>query len=157
MILILMGVAGCGKSTIGRALAQRLKVELIEGDELHPPSNVSKMREGSALTDEDRWPWLRAIAQRVDSILEHGGRAVVTCSALKQSYRDILARPGVQFVYLRVSPEVARARLATRTGHFFPPALLQSQFDTLQEPREALTVNGEQGVEPTVSEIVARA
>jgi gluconokinase len=156
MVLIVMGVAGCGKSSVARAVAARLGFELIEGDDLHPPGNLRKMREAVALTDEDRGPWLEAIARAVDSIRARGGSAVVTCSALRQSYRDRLARPDVQFVYLRVGFEVAQQRLHSRPGHFFAPALLQSQFDTLEEPCDALTVDGERSVEQIADEIVER-
>jgi gluconokinase len=156
VILILMGVAGSGKSSVGAALAARIGVEFVEGDELHSPASRRKMHEGIALTDEDRWPWLRAIAAAIDAILARAGSAVITCSALKQSYRDLLARPGAQFVYLKVSWSVARARLAARTEHFFAPSLLQSQFDTLEEPHDALVVDADRSVELIVSEVVDR-
>lgn len=156
MILIVMGVAGSGKSTVASALAAVLGWELIEGDDLHPPANRLKMQAGTALTDEDRWPWLRAMVEVIDSRLARGACAIITCSALKQSYRDLLARPGVCFVYLKVGFSVARERLAGRAGHFFPPSLLPSQLQTLEEPHDALTVNGERPVEQIVAEIRQR-
>lgn len=156
MVLIVMGIAGSGKSRVGGAVAARWGVPLIEGDDLHPASNRRKMHDGIPLTDEDRWPWLRAIAQAVDGVLSHHGNAVVTCSALRQSYRDLLARPGVRFVYLKVSFAVARERLVARTGHFFGPELLQSQLDTLEEPQDAVTVNAEQPVESIIEELMER-
>jgi gluconokinase len=156
MILILMGVSGSGKSSVGHALAARLSWEFIEGDDFHPPQNVRKMHAGIALSDEDRRPWLLALREQIASILRRSGSAVITCSALKQSYRDLLARQGVQFVYLKVSFGVARERLATRRGHFFGPELLQSQFDTLEAPRHALCVDAERSVKLVVEDILER-
>lgn len=131
-----MGVSGSGKTTIGRDLAARLGWEFLEGDALHPPANVTKMAAGTALEDADRWPWLRAIAACIGAWRARGASGVVACSALKRSYRDILigARPDVRLIYLQGSRDVIAARLAARQGHFMPPALLDSQFRTLEEP-----------------------
>jgi gluconokinase len=135
-VLVLMGVSGCGKTTVGAALAERLGWEFLEGDALHPPANVTKMAAGTPLNDEDRWPWLRAIAARIDAWRTDGVHGVVACSALKRVYRDALigARDDVRLVYLRGDKDVIAARLAARKGHFMPPGLLDSQFRTLEEP-----------------------
>jgi gluconokinase len=135
-VLVLMGVSGCGKTTIGAALAERLGWEFLEGDALHPPANVAKMVAGVPLQDDDRWPWLCAIAARIDAWHAAGRSGVVACSALKRAYRDILLGPraGMRLVYLRGGYDVIAARLAARKGHFMPPNLLQSQFRTLEEP-----------------------
>jgi gluconokinase len=133
-ILVLMGVSGSGKSTVGALLAGRLRRPYAEADDFHPPANVAKMAAGHPLTDEDRWPWLAAIARWIDERLATGESGVVTCSALKRKYRDVLRRPQVRFVYLRGSRELVAQRLAARHGHFFKPELLASQFATLEEP-----------------------
>jgi gluconokinase len=134
---VVMGVSGSGKTTIARGVAQRLGWRLIEGDDFHPPANVAKMRAGTPLTDDDRWPWLRAIAHEIDAMHERGEQAVVACSTLKRPYRDILigARTDVVLVYLRGSKELIRERIAARKGHFMPAALLDSQFAALEEPQ----------------------
>ncbi len=142
-VLVIMGVSGSGKTTIGQALARRLNFEFIEGDEFHSRANREKMHAGVPLTDADRKPWLEALRSRMSAMLARKGNAVLTCSALRQSYRDSLAMPGVQFIYLKVSEPVARERLAKRRGHFFNPALLESQFATLEEPRDALVVDAD--------------
>jgi gluconokinase len=136
LVVVVMGVSGSGKSTVGRELADRLGVPFAEGDDFHPPANVAKMASGQPLTDADRWPWLRALAAWVAEHSDSGG--VVTCSALKRSYRDLLrsAADNVWFLHLAGDREVIAARLAVRGGHFMPPALLDSQFATL-EPLDA--------------------
>jgi carbohydrate kinase (thermoresistant glucokinase family) len=136
MIVVVMGVAGSGKTTVATRLAAKLGWAYQEGDALHPPQNVEKMKGGTPLTDADRLPWLRRIAERIDDWRAHGQSGVVTCSALKRSYRDILIgdRREVVLVYLTGSPELIRKRLAERRGHFMPPELLDSQLATLQEP-----------------------
>ncbi|HEY4166376.1 MAG TPA: gluconokinase [Reyranella sp.] len=135
-IAIMMGVSGSGKTTVAVMLAGALGVAFLEGDDLHPRSNVEKMRSGTPLTDEDRWPWLRAIAARIDQWRAEGKAGVVTCSALKRSYRDVLigGRPEVRLVYLRGSPKLIHERIAARHEHFMPAGLLDSQFATLEEP-----------------------
>jgi gluconokinase len=129
-VIVVMGVSGTGKSTIGRALAETLDLPFIEGDDLHPPANVAKMADGIPLTDADRAPWLDRIAARLDQ------PAVVTCSALKRSYRDRLraAAPDLVLVYLHGTPELLATRMAQRDGHFMPTSLLESQLATLEEP-----------------------
>jgi gluconokinase/shikimate kinase len=129
-----MGVSGSGKSTVAGLLAGRLGWDLAEGDDLHPESNVAKMHAGEPLTDEDRWPWLESIADWIRSHTEAGNPGVVTCSALKKRYRDVLRGEGVVFVFLEGSRDKISDRLASRHGHFMPPALLESQFDALEAP-----------------------
>jgi carbohydrate kinase (thermoresistant glucokinase family) len=135
-IAIVMGVSGSGKTTVAAMLAGALGVAFLEGDDLHPRSNVEKMRSGTPLTDADRWPWLRVIAARIDQWRAEGKAGVVTCSALKRSYRDVLigARPEVSLVYLRGSRKLIHERMAARHEHFMPVGLLDSQFATLEEP-----------------------
>ena len=135
-IAVMMGVSGSGKTTIARGVAEREGWRLLEGDVFHPPSNVAKMHAGTPLTDEDRWPWLRAIAHEIDAMRARGEQGVVACSALKRSYRDILIgdRTDVVLVYLQGSKALIAERIASRKGHFMPAALLDSQFATLEEP-----------------------
>jgi carbohydrate kinase (thermoresistant glucokinase family) len=139
-----MGVSGCGKSTIATLLAGRLGWPFAEGDDLHPPENVAKMHTGHPLSDDDRRPWLERIAAWIDDQISAGRSAVVTCSALKRSYRDLLRRDQVTFVYLRGERDEVSRRLATRQGHFMPATLLDSQFADLEPPgpdERALTVD----------------
>jgi gluconokinase len=135
-IAVMMGVSGSGKTTIARGVAEREGWRLLEGDVFHPPSNVAKMHAGMPLTDEDRWPWLRAIAHEIDAMRARGEQGVVACSALKRSYRDILIgdRTDVVLVYLQGSKALIAERIASRKGHFMPATLLDSQFATLEEP-----------------------
>ncbi|MEA2800449.1 MAG: gluconokinase [Rhodospirillaceae bacterium] len=136
MVVVVMGVSGSGKTTVGSLLAEALGWHFQEGDKLHPPENVEKMSAGIPLTDADRLPWLRKIAETIDDWRSRGESGVITCSALKRSYRDIIIgdRPDVRLVYLKGSPDLIRQRMAQRHGHFMPPALLDSQFSTLEEP-----------------------
>jgi len=131
-----MGVSGSGKTTIAQGVADRLGWDLMEGDRFHPPANIEKMSRGIPLEDADRLPWLQAIADVIDQHLASGRSAAVACSALKRSYRDILigARHDVVLVYLQGLQTLIAERMAARTGHFMPPALLASQFAALQEP-----------------------
>ena len=137
-VLIVMGVSGCGKSTIGTLLAGRLQWKFEDADRFHPAANIEKMRTGTPLTDEDRWPWLRAIAAFIDKMRGAGGHGVIACSALKRRYRDVLIgdRSDVRLVYLKGSEELISRRLAARHGHFMPRSLLHSQFVALEEPAE---------------------
>ncbi|GAA4635003.1 gluconokinase [Actinoallomurus vinaceus] len=153
-----MGVSGSGKTTIGAMLAGRLGWKYAEADDFHPPANVEKMHNGIPLTDEDRWPWLRAIAAWMQ---EQTDPAVVTCSALKRKYRELLreGRPDLHLVYLDGSKELISGRLAARHGHFFPKQLLDTQFADLEPPQadeDALTVSIDQPLEKIVQEIYER-
>lgn len=131
-VLVIMGVSGCGKTTVAAGLASKLGWEFAEGDDFHPQSNVDKMHAGHPLTDDDRWPWLQRIAEWISGTDEGGDPGIVTCSALKRSYRDVLRGPGVHFVHLTASREILEERIAARKGHFMPADLLQSQLDTLE-------------------------
>ena len=131
MTVLLMGVCGCGKSTVGRALAAELNWTFLDADTLHPEANVAKMASGIPLTDEDRWPWFDRVVAEMRRHAAAGTHVVVACSALRQAYRDRLATGTmVRFVYLKGDAETIAPRLATRKGHFMPPSLLASQFAT---------------------------
>ncbi len=134
MILVLMGVSGCGKSTVAGVLAGRLGWDFEEGDDLHPAANVAKMAAGHALTDDDRWPWLERVAGWIEEHVAAGRSGIVTCSALKRSYRDVLRGPHVTFVFLDGTHDEIAARLAKRHGHYMPYSLLDSQFADLEPP-----------------------
>jgi gluconokinase len=160
-IVILMGVSGSGKSTIGRMLAARLQWEFTDADRFHPAANVEKMHKGTPLTDDDRWPWLAAIAAWIDETRGGGGHSVLACSALKRRYREVLIgnrpedRPDVRLVFLKGEEALIARRLAARHGHFMPPSLLRSQFEALEEPtpdENPVTVS----IAPSPDEIVAQ-
>ena len=155
----MMGVSGSGKSTIADKLAERLSWTYEDGDRFHPASNVAKMSAGHPLTDEDRWPWLQAIADEIDRLCMAGEHAVIACSALKRAYRDVLVhgRSDVRIVYLDGTQQLIAHRLAQRKGHFMPPGLLESQFGTLQPPdasERPVTVSIDASVEAIVDDIV---
>ncbi len=162
MILIVAGVSGSGKTTVGALLAGRLGWRFADADEFHPAANIAKMRAGIPLTDADRWPWLNAIAAWMDERIALRESAVVTCSALNRSYRDVLlgGRPEARLVFLCVDRSLLERRLAVRHGHFFPQRLLDSQLAALEpvQPDEnAVTVTVRQGDDPaaTVAAIIA--
>ena len=154
MIVMLMGVSGSGKTTVGRALASELGWPFIDADSLHPQQNVAKMASGIPLTDEDRWPWFDRIVAEMQRYDAAGRHLVMACSALKQAYRDRLANGGpVRFVYLQGDAATIAPRLAGRAGHFMPPALLASQFATLEEPYDAIVIDITQPVAAQVAAI----
>ena len=156
--VVVMGVSSTGKSLIGELLAEALDAEFVEGDELHPATNIAKMGEGTPLTDEDRWPWLEAVAERTREVAAGGHSTVVTCSALKRSYRDVLraAADDTFFVHLHGTFNLLAQRMRERRGHFMPPALLQSQFETL-EPLEEDERGALVDVSPPPDVVVAAA
>ena len=161
MILVIMGVAGSGKTTIAEGIARKLHWPYQEGDALHPPANVEKMKSGTPLTDADRLPWLRKIAEKIDEWRAAGISGVVTCSALKRAYRDIVVgkRPDVVLVYPKGSKALISGRMAKRKGHFMPASLLDSQFATLEEPspdENAVTVDIDRTPDDIENEIVRR-
>ena len=161
MILIVAGVAGCGKSTVGAMLAGRLRWRFADADTFHSEANIAKMREGIPLTDEDRRPWLRAVTEWIDARIAEGQSAVITCSALRRAYRDELltGRPSATLVYLQVSRDVLDRRLLARRGHFFPEKLLDSQLAALEPPtgdeERVVTVLAEGDPAQTAAKIIA--
>ncbi len=165
MIVVVMGVCGCGKTTVGRALADRLGWPFFDADDFHPQANVAKMAKGVALTDEDRGPWLDRLAAEMRAIAGKGQHAVLACSALKESYRQRIAQgvknpegdEGSEFriVYLRGDAKTIEPRLALRSGHYMPPSLLASQFATLEEPEGAIVIDIRQTTEAQAAQIAA--
>lgn len=160
-ILVLMGVSGSGKSTVAQELQRVLGWPYQEGDDLHPPANVEKMRSGQALNDEDRLPWLGAVAQWIDGQLSAHQPGIITCSNLKRAYRDITigSRTGVILVYLKGDPHVIHQRIVARVHLYMPPSLLSSQFETLEEPgpdENPITVVVQGSIPETVVEILQR-
>lgn len=158
-ILVVMGISGSGKSTVGGILAGRLGWKLEEGDDLHPPTNVAKMASGVPLTDEDRWPWLDRVAEWIQRQTAAGSPGIITCSALRRAYRDRLRGDNVVFVHLTGSRETVGRRLTARTDHFMPSALLDSQIAALEplEPDEnALVVDIGRAADEAATEIIQR-
>ena len=156
--IVVMGVSGSGKSTVGAALAQRLRVPFADADDFHPPANIAKMTEGEPLDDDDRYPWLEAIGEWLTQRGDRGG--VMSCSALKRKYRDQLRRHcvDVEFLHLAGTPEVIGKRQASRPGHFMPASLLESQFRTLEPlgPDEnGITIDVDQNIDSIVETYVA--
>jgi len=158
MIIVLMGVAGSGKTTVGMLLARRLAWPFHDADDLHPAANRDKMGRGIALTDEDRRPWLDAVRDLIQRYVANGENAIVACSALRQSYRDlIVVDPAVvRLVYLEGSRSVITARLARRRDHFFNRALLQSQFEVLEVPSDAIVADVSSSPDLIADSVIAR-
>lgn len=156
MAVVIMGVTGVGKTTIGKKLANLLNWPYYDADDFHPATNIEKMRQGLALSDEDRLPWLEALNTLIRESLRRGTSTVLACSALRESYRERLKRgnEGVRFVYLCARPEVVQARLSERVGHFMNPGLLTSQFQILEVPSDAIHVNAERSPDEVVQEII---
>ncbi|MBB3158769.1 carbohydrate kinase (thermoresistant glucokinase family) [Microbacterium proteolyticum] len=158
-VLVFMGPAGTGKSTVAGMLAGRLGWDFQEGDDLHPEANVAKMASGHALNDDDRWPWLDRVAAWIDGQAAAGRPGIITCSALKRSYRDVLRRDDVTFVLLMGDPSLVLERLLRRQGHYMPPSLLTSQFDTLEMPdadEQAVRIDLDLTPQEQVQEVVDR-
>lgn len=155
-VLVIMGVSGSGKTTVGAMLAGKLGWEFVDGDDFHPAANVAKMHAGHPLTDEDRWPWLDSIARWIDAVRSTGGRGIVACSALRRAYRDRLgaARPDVALLFLQGDEKLIAARQEARHGHYMPASLVASQFATLEPPGEDEGMIGI-SVEPPAAEVVA--
>jgi gluconokinase len=159
--LVVMGVSGSGKTTVASELAGRLHWSFEDGDRFHPKSNVEKMSAGHPLTDEDRWPWLNAIADEIERVCKASGHVVIACSALKRTYRDVLlrGRDDVRIVFLNGTQQLIAHRLALRKDHFMPPGLLDSQFRTLEPPgldENAIDVSIDAPVDTIVDDIVGR-
>lgn len=159
-VVVIMGVAGSGKSTVGTALAAALDWRFVDADDHHSPESIAKMARGEPLNDSDRWPWLDRLRAIIEDALAGHGKLVLACSALKASYRGRLAGADagnghVRFVYLTGTPELFRARLAGRGGHFMKPAMLDSQIAVLEAPADAITVDAALPVAQIVSEIRA--
>jgi gluconokinase len=167
VIVVIMGVCGCGKTSVGQALAHRLGWQFFDADDFHPPANVAKMATGVALTDEDRGPWLDRLATEMRAVDQQGRHAVLACSALKESYRQRIARglqdPGPEgergaefrIVYLKGDAKTIEPRLALRSGHYMPASLLASQFAALEEPDDAMVIDIRQTTEAQAAQIAA--
>ncbi len=155
-----MGVSGCGKSTVGSTVARTLGLPFVEADSLHRPHNIEKMRSGQPLTDEDRAPWLAAVGRTLSDLRRYPDGLIITCSALRHTYRDRLrqAAPGVRFVFLEVPPAVAEQRLRARPQHFMPASLIPSQFATLEPPlpteTDVVTIHADAALDAVVNATV---
>ncbi len=155
--IVIMGVSGCGKSSVGAALAEKLGTTYVDGDDLHPAANIAKMSAGIPLNDEDRWPWLALVG---DSLAKSEGTAIIGCSALKRVYRDTIrakVSESVLFIHLAGSKELIAGRMGKRAGHFMPGTLLDSQFATLEPPQSdelALTVSIDQSLDGIIATIL---
>jgi gluconokinase len=157
VVVLLMGVAGAGKTTVGQLLASKLGWDFADADDYHSATNIEKMRNGNPLTDVDRAPWLEALRALISGWIAVGNNAVLACSALKRSYRDQFSVGSeVCLVYLRVAPEVLRQRLRARRGHYMTEAMLESQLATLEEPQDALVIDADAAPAVIVAEILRK-
>ena len=157
MVIVLMGVAGAGKTTVGQLFAAELGWAFEDADSYHPAANLEKMRNGIPLTDEDRTPWLEKLRSLISGWVAEGKNVVLACSALKHSYRECLrVTPDVQFVYLKVTPNLLHQRLRTRLGHFMTERMIESQLADLEEPENAIVLDGDEPPEKIVGEVLAR-
>ncbi len=156
MIYIVMGVSGCGKTTIGKQFAERLKIDFFDADDFHPAQNIKKMSQGIALTDQDRYPWLQAMREQFPKWNKKG--AVLACSALKEVYRTFLKEdfPLVKYIYLNGDYQLIYKRLSIRKNHFMQTGLLRSQFEALEIPKYGIHVNIDQSVEEIIEEILKK-
>jgi len=159
MIYIVMGVSGCGKSTIGSLLAKRIGADFADADDYHPPENISKMKQGRPLGDDDRRQWLEALSSIITKYVSADRSLVMACSALKQRYRDILVGghppASIKFIYLKCGIDIINQRVSSRQNHFMPPSLIQSQFDDLEEPAgdNVVVIDGGMGIDVIVSRL----
>lgn len=158
MVIVILGVSGSGKTTIGKMLAHQQHWQFRDADEFHSPANIQKMHDGIPLDDADRRPWLEAMRQAIDTAIRADTNLILACSALKAAYRQVLAERSdrVKFVYLKGSFELIQQRLQARHGHFMNPELLKSQFDDLEEPADAIAIDIAADPEASVSQIVAK-
>jgi gluconokinase len=159
MVTVVTGVAGSGKTTIGKLLAETKGWDFYDADDFHPPDNVAKMRSGIPLSDADRYPWLRALVALIEQSISDHRSIVLACSALKASYRKCLRSPAhssdsIQIVYLKISPSTATERLNNRKGHFMPATLIQSQFEALEEPSRAIVIDAALPPDQIIAEIL---
>jgi len=159
-VIVLMGVCGCGKTTVGKVLAERLGWEFVEGDSFHSQANIAKMSRGVALDDADRWPWLKTLADEITRRIDEQRPMVLACSALKQAYRDVLQVDGeqVRFVFLEGSRQLIAERLNRRQGHYMPASLLESQFTALEPPRDAegmTVIPADQSVDEIAQQVIS--
>lgn len=156
---VVMGVSGSGKTSVGKALARRLGWDFFDADDFHPPENVAKMESGTPLNDSDRAPWLAALHDLISSSLNQNRPGVLACSALKERYRQQLlgSNEGVQIVYLKGTYDLIWSRMKKRTDHYMKPQMLKSQFDTLEEPTNALTLDISMSVNDIVKRIISRS
>lgn len=156
LTIVIMGVSGCGKSTVGRLVAERTDSRFMDADDFHPQQNRTKMTNGEPLTDEDRKPWLKILGEEISRCNDAGQTVVLACSALKESYREQLrsANPRVAFVHLHGDQPLIEGRLKKRRNHFFPPSLLKAQFADLEPPEDALTLHVSASPDEIVSQIV---
>ena len=155
MIFVIMGVSGSGKTTIGKAVSNKFGWKYYEGDEYHPVQNIEKMKNGIALNDEDRLPWLLYLRTIIEEAVNRNENIVITCSALKEAYREVLkVNNDVKFVYLKGSYDLIKKRMEERTNHFFKPEMLKSQFEALEEPVEAIKIDITKSTESIIKDVI---